>query len=58
MAFTYKEIKERIEEIKNEERPEDAGAKILALESELMADSEEKEDLKARIKELESKEGS
>lgn len=54
MDFSYEIIKQRIEEIKNAETPEDAGALILAFENDLSKIEDDKNILEARVKELET----
>lgn len=52
--MTYEDLKKRYEEIQNAENPEDAGALILSLQSDLNSIEEENYSLKEKIKELES----
>ena len=52
--MTYEELKARYEEIQNAENPEDAGALILSLQSDLNSIEEENYSLKEKIKDLES----
>ena len=52
--WTYEELKQKIDDIRNAETPEDAGALILALENEIAKVDDDKQALEARIKELET----
>lgn len=52
--MTYDELKKRFEEIQTAENPEDAGALILSLQSDLARTDDENAELKDKIKELES----
>lgn len=52
--MTYEELRTRYEEIQNAENPEDAGALILSLQSDLNSVDEENYSLKEKIKDLES----
>lgn len=52
--MTYEELKKRFDEIQAAENPEDAGALILSLQSDLNRVDEENFELKEKVKDLEA----